>query len=35
VARWRSSAGFNERVARLHEVIDGFEPRTLIVVAAS
>ena len=35
VARWRSSSGFNERVARLHEVIDGFEPRTLIVVAES
>jgi heme-degrading monooxygenase HmoA len=35
VARWRTSTGFNERVARLHEVLDGFEPRTLIVVAES
>jgi heme-degrading monooxygenase HmoA len=35
VTRWRSSAGFNERVARLQEVLDGFEPRTLIVVSES
>jgi heme-degrading monooxygenase HmoA len=33
VARWRSSVGFNERMARLQEVLDGFEPSTLVVVA--
>ena len=35
VANWRGSRGFHERIARLHEVVDGFEPRTLIVVAES
>jgi heme-degrading monooxygenase HmoA len=32
IRRWRSAAGFHERVARLNEVLDGFEPRTLEVV---
>jgi heme-degrading monooxygenase HmoA len=35
VARWRSSPGFHERVARLQEVLDRFEPRTLNQVAES
>jgi heme-degrading monooxygenase HmoA len=33
VAGWRSSAGFHERIARLQEVLDEFEPRTLNAVA--
>jgi heme-degrading monooxygenase HmoA len=33
VRNWRSLPGYQERVARLSEVIDGFEPRTLRVVA--
>jgi len=33
VARgWRALPGYQERVARLQEVLDGFEPRTLEVV---
>jgi heme-degrading monooxygenase HmoA len=35
VARWRSSPGFHERVARLQEVLENFEPRTLDQVAES
>jgi len=33
VAGWRSSAGFHERIAGLHEVLESFEPRTLYSVA--
>jgi heme-degrading monooxygenase HmoA len=33
VAMWRSSAGFHERIAGLQELLESFEPRTLIVVA--
>jgi heme-degrading monooxygenase HmoA len=29
---WRGAAGFHERVARLQEVVDGFDPRTLELV---
>jgi heme-degrading monooxygenase HmoA len=29
IRRWRSAPGFHERVARLQEVLDDFEPRTL------
>ena len=35
VAVWRSSAGFHERIAALQELLESFEPRTLIVVAES
>ena len=31
---WRSLPGYQERVSRLREVVDGFEPRTLDVVDA-
>jgi heme-degrading monooxygenase HmoA len=30
---WRGAAGFHERVARLQEVVEGFEPRTLELVS--
>jgi len=33
VANWRTLPGYHERVARLREVVDDFEPRTLDVVA--
>jgi heme-degrading monooxygenase HmoA len=33
VRSWRALPGYQERVARLQEVLEGFEPRTLIVVA--
>jgi heme-degrading monooxygenase HmoA len=33
VKNWRALAGYHERVARLREVVDGFEPRTLEVTA--
>jgi heme-degrading monooxygenase HmoA len=33
VRNWRSLAGYQERVARLREVVDSFEPRTLEVVS--
>jgi heme-degrading monooxygenase HmoA len=33
VRNWRGLAGYQERVAKLHEVVDQFEPRTLEVVA--
>jgi heme-degrading monooxygenase HmoA len=33
IRRWRSAPGFHERVARLNEVIEGFEPRTLELVS--
>jgi heme-degrading monooxygenase HmoA len=29
VRNWRALPGYHERVARLHEVVEGFEPRTL------
>ncbi len=35
VARWRAQPGFHERVGRLQEVLDSFEPRTLEQVAES
>lgn len=33
VRSWRAQPGYQERVARLREVVDGFEPRTLEVTA--
>lgn len=33
VRSWRALPGYQEQVARLRDVIDGFEPRTLEVVA--
>ena len=33
VGRWRALPGYHERVARLHEVVESFEPRTLEIVA--
>jgi heme-degrading monooxygenase HmoA len=33
VKNWRALAGYHERVARLREVVDRFEPRTLEVAA--
>ena len=30
---WRGAPGFHERVARLQEVVEGFEPRTLELVS--
>ena len=33
VKNWRTLTGYNERVARLREVVDRFEPRTLEVTA--
>jgi hypothetical protein len=33
VRNWRALAGHQERVARLREVLDCFEPRTLEIVA--
>jgi heme-degrading monooxygenase HmoA len=33
VGNWRGLQGYHERVARLREVVDTFEPRTLEVVA--
>jgi len=30
---WRGAAGFHERVARLQELVEGFEPRTLELVS--
>ena len=35
VQRWRSRPGYHERIARLAEVTDGLEPRTLELVAES
>ena len=32
VGHWRAQVGYHERVARLREVVDHFEPRTLEVV---
>lgn len=32
VRGWRAEPGYQQRVERLHEVVDGFEPRTLEVV---
>jgi heme-degrading monooxygenase HmoA len=32
VRRWRSSPGFHERIGRLSEILDHFEPRTLELV---
>jgi heme-degrading monooxygenase HmoA len=33
VRSWRALPGYHERVARLHEVVESFEPRTLEQVA--
>jgi heme-degrading monooxygenase HmoA len=33
VRSWRSLPGYQERVARLREVLESFEPRTLEIVA--
>jgi heme-degrading monooxygenase HmoA len=33
VRNWRSLAGYHERVARLQELVEHFEPRTLTLVA--
>jgi len=33
VRRWRSLEGFQERIGRLQEVVESFEPRTLEQVA--
>jgi len=33
VRSWRALTGYQERVAKLREVVDEFEPRTLEVVA--
>ncbi len=33
VKNWRALAGYQERVARLSEVVESFEPRTLEVVS--
>jgi heme-degrading monooxygenase HmoA len=33
IAGWRALPGYQERVDRLRRVVDGFEPRTLEVVA--
>jgi heme-degrading monooxygenase HmoA len=35
VARWRSSPEFHDRISRLQEVLDRFEPRTLDQIAES
>jgi heme-degrading monooxygenase HmoA len=35
VRSWRALAGYQERVARLSEVLDSFEPRTLEIVAGA
>ena len=35
VRRWRTEAGFHERINRLQEVLDHFEPSTLEQVASS
>jgi heme-degrading monooxygenase HmoA len=35
IKSWRSLAGYQERVARLREVVERFEPRTLEVVTRS
>ncbi len=32
VGRWRSSEGFQERVAKIQGLLDAFEPRTLDLV---
>ena len=33
VRDWRAAAGYHERLARMQELLEGFEPRTLEVVA--
>ncbi|MER3408740.1 MAG: hypothetical protein C4306_01230 [Thermoleophilia bacterium] len=33
VRSWRALEGYQERVARLQEVVESFQPRTLLVVA--
>jgi heme-degrading monooxygenase HmoA len=33
IRQWRAGPEFHERVARLHDVVDSFEPLTLEVVA--
>ena len=32
IRRWRHEPGFHERVARLHEVLESFEPSTLELI---
>ena len=32
IMRWRATTGFHERLARLQEVLETFEPRTLELV---
>ena len=32
-AAWRGAPGFHERIARLQEVLDDFDPRTLELVS--
>jgi heme-degrading monooxygenase HmoA len=34
IARWRTAEGYQERVRRLQEVVESFEPSTLEQVAA-
>jgi heme-degrading monooxygenase HmoA len=34
VGEWRGSVGFQERIGRIREMLDGFEPRTFDEVAA-
>jgi hypothetical protein len=33
VRRWRSAEGYHERVTRLYDVVESFEPRTLVLAA--
>jgi quinol monooxygenase YgiN len=33
IAHWRASPGFQERVGRLRELLEGFEPATYVVRA--
>jgi heme-degrading monooxygenase HmoA len=33
VRSWRSAAGYHDRVVRLQELLEGFDPRTLEVVS--
>jgi hypothetical protein len=33
VKNWRAAEGYHDRVARLQEVLESFEPRTLELVA--
>ena len=33
IKNWRALAGYHERVGRLREVVEGFEPQTLEITA--